>query len=386
MGTADYPCLSDDGQWMLYMLEEKEGENSIRTVRLMNISDGTEKEIFRPGNNKGLPPFEEAALTLGTKPPLLSGDGKTAVFTLSLGEPANILDHYLGVVEIDTSELTLHSFPMDSLEGKDWGALDLLSQEWERVSNYAISRDGNRIACAVKGHLGPRKYGNPSGIILIDRTEKKQRTLLAPELIEREWNWSKFPRQPLTGGGWAFCLSGNGKKIIFGAQNSTEKTDYDLYSAEWDSSEINRITDFQDRWFSQADTDYEGSKVVFYYSGKKKHGIGTYMILIESSELSFLQSPSSSQIEFYDMSENGQKLIYKEVYDGRMLSLNTDKDELLFDAQTSGYASGIFPMDFPRFPSFWMPEILNSNAERILLIGPPQGRETPEIYILEKKR
>lgn len=382
--TVSYPCLSDDGLSMLYILEETDGEQTTRSVRLMSIDDGKEKEIFRSGTASGLSPFEEAPLILGSKPPILSGNGKIALFSLSLGKPANILDHYLGVVDIDTSNFTLVSFPIDALEGKDLKSLGFTTHEWERVANYSISKEGGRIACVVKGHIGPRKYGAPSGIVLIDNRTKEQRTILAPEMSDGEWKWIKTPRRPLSGGGWAFCMSGNGNKIIFGAQSSSEKTDYDLYITDWDANEMKKLTDFHDRWFSQADVDQEGNKIVFYYTGKKKQGIGTYLILPQSNELKYLRTGSAVPIEFFDMSGNGRVLLFKEIYDGKMFELEMNKDEIIFDPQTPGYASGVFPMDFPRFPAFWMPNIVSHEADKVLLVGPPQGRETPEIYILER--
>jgi Tol biopolymer transport system component len=382
--TVSYPCLSDDGSRMLYILEETDGEQTTRSVRLMNIDDGREKEIFRSGKDNGLPPYEEASLILGSKPPILSGNGKFALFSLSLGEPANILDHYLGIVDTDKSDFILLNFPLDALKGKDMKSLGFATHEWERVANYSISEDGERIACVVKGHIGPRKYGDPSGIVFIDNKTKEQRTILAPDMIDGEWKWTKTPRRPLSGGGWAFCMSGNGEKIVFGAQSSSEKTDYDLYITDWDAKEIKKLTDFHDRWFSQADVDQEGNKIIFYYTGKKKQGIGTYLILPQSNELKYLQTGSGVHVEFFDMSGNGKMLLFKEIYDGRMLELEMNKDVVIFDPQTPGYASGVFPMDFPRFPAFWMPKIVSLEADKVLLVGPPQGRETPEIYILER--
>ncbi|GAH49455.1 unnamed protein product, partial [marine sediment metagenome] len=58
------------------------------------------------------------------------------------------------------------------------------------------------------------------------------------------------------------------------------------------------------------------------------------------------------------------------------------KEMIAFDNQTPGYKSGLIPMDFPRLPAFWGPKIMSFKGDRILLIGPPEGKETPEIYLL----
>ncbi|MGB2844169.1 MAG: hypothetical protein WBC02_04895, partial [Candidatus Aminicenantaceae bacterium] len=248
-----YPCLSEDGRWMLYIMEIKNGKETTNAVRLMNVNSGKERELFRDGENTAPTPYEEISLTIGTKPPVLSGDGSVAVFSLSLSEPAFILDHYLAVVNTDGTNFRIINFPFDVLKGKDLKSLDFTSSDWERVSNYTISSDGTRIVCVVKGHLGPRRYGSPSGIVLLDILSKKQRTILAPDFNGSEWTWSSIPRRPLSGGGWAFSLSGNGQWLLFGAQSSEDKNDYNLYITDWNGKEITRLTDFHDRWFSLAD-------------------------------------------------------------------------------------------------------------------------------------
>jgi Tol biopolymer transport system component len=185
----------------------------------------------------------------------------------------------LAVVNIDGTNFRVISFPIKTLEGKNLKSLEFTSGDWERLSNYAVSSDGKRIACVLKGHLGPRRYGNPGGIVLLDASTQKQRTILAPDFERDEWEWPSFPRRPLIGGGWAFALSGNGQKIVFGAQSSAEKTDYDLYVVNWDGEVIRKITDFHDRWFSLADISHDGEKIVFFYNGRKKQGIGTIFSL-----------------------------------------------------------------------------------------------------------
>jgi len=380
--VVHFPSLSDDGRWMLYILEIKDGESSIKTLKVMNTENEKEVELFRSGTHKAPAPFQKVTLAMGSKPPVLSGNGRQAVFSLSLGEPANILDHYLGVINTDGTDLRIFSFPIDVLEGKDVKSLDFSSREWERVSNYTVSSDGNRIACVLKGHLGPRRYGHPSGIIFLDTVNRKQRTILAPIFSGEEWIWSSLPRRPLTGGGWALCMSGDGSKVLLGAQSSEDINDYDLYIGNWEGQEMRRITDFHDRWFSQADMSQAGEKVVFFYNGSKKRGIGTYACNSDGSGLEYLESKAMPRIEFHDLSGNGRYLFFKHIYTGMIRDLQNGREIVAFDERTPGYASGLVPMDFPRTPAFWGPKIVSFSGDRILLFGYPQGKTTPEIYML----
>jgi len=380
--VVHYPCLSDDGRWMLYTIEIKDEEETIKAVKVMNVGDRKERELFRDGEKKARAPFEDISLLVGSKPPVLSGNGRVAVFSLSLGEPANILDHYLAVVNTDGTNFRIIPFPIKALEGKDLKSLEFTGGDWERVSNYAVSGDGKRIACMLKGHLGPIRYGNAGGIVLLDVSTKKQRTILAPDFEGNEWKWPSFPRRPLIGGGWAFALSGNGQKIVFGAQSSTEKIDYDLYVVNWDGKEMRRITDFHDRWFSLADINRGGDKIVFFYNGRKKQGMGTYSVNGNGKELKHIKSRLAPRVELFDMSGDGQYILFKHIYKGMILNLNTGLEMVAFDESTPGYAKGLTPMDFPRIPAFWSPKIISLKGDRALLVGPPQGKETPEIYML----
>jgi len=380
--VVHYPSLGDDGRWLVYILEIKDGESSIKTLRVMNTENGKEMELFRSEKNKAPTPFQNIPLVVGSKPPVISGNGRVVVFSLSLGQPTNILDHFLGIINTDGTDFRIISFPIEALKGKDLKILDFTSHEWERVSNYAVSNDGKRLACVLKGHLGPRRYGNPSGIVFLDTLNGKQRTILAPDFNEKEWIWSSIPRRPLTGGGWAFCMSGDGQKVVFGAQSSEEINDYDLYIVNWDGTEMRRITDFQDRWFSQADMSHISEEVVFFYNGSKKYGIGTYACHPDGSRLKYLESKTANRVEFYDFSGNGRYVFFKHVYTGMILDLQNGRESVAFDERTPGYASGLIPMDFPRIPAFWGPKIVSFSGDRILLFGYPQGKTTPEIYML----
>lgn len=378
-----YPSLSDDGRKMLYVLQVKEEDKSTEAIMLLDVENGKEKELFRSGTLTAPAPHTGTPLMVGSKPPLISGNGRVAVFSLSLGEPENNLDHFLCVVQTETAESKIFSFPIEALKGKDLNSLEFESPNWERVSNYAVDKLGIRIACLLKGHLGPRRYGDPSGIILLDAPSGKQKTILAPEWKGTEWEWPDFPRCPLLGGGWAFCLSGDGTMLLFGAQSSEEKTDYDLYALQWSGEKMNKITDFNDRWFSLADISDDGKKVVFFYNGRKKQGMGTYLVHTDGSGLKYLESKLAPRIELFDMSGDGRTILYKNVYKGMALDLDTGKERVAFDEKTPGYQKGLMPMDFPRIPAFWGPRIMSFKGDRVLLVGPPEGKDAPEIYMLQ---
>jgi Tol biopolymer transport system component len=380
--SVHFPCLSDDGQRMVYVLEVDNGGEITKSIRLMNIDTGEETELFQDRKWAAPNPYEDISLLVGTKPPMLSGNGRLAVFVLSLDQPENILDHYLAIINTDGTGFKIIPFPMEPLRGKDWKALDFKGNEWERISNYAVNYEGNRVACVMKGYLGPIRYGNASAIILVDTQSGEQKTILDPDFNGQQWEWTSLPSRPLLGGGWAFGMSGSGDRILFGAQSSDDTLDYDLYLSDWEGTQIKKITDFHDRWFSLAELSQNGKKVVFFYTGKKSQGIGTYVVDSEGFELEYLKSRLSPKIEYYDLSGNGQYILYKQIYDGLLLDLETREEGVAFDQKTPGYVSGLIPMDFPRFPAFWGPRIMSHNGERILLAGIPEGKRSPEIYLL----
>jgi Tol biopolymer transport system component len=380
--TAKYPCLSSDGQKMLYTLEIKENDEETKAIKFMNLEDGTETELFRDGTQPGPSPYEGSFVQVGSKPPVLSGNGKTAAFTLSVDGSLNLKDHFLAVMPTDGSGIWITSFPIQSLEGVDLKSSEFESGDWERVASYSISADGTRIVCLMKGHLGPRRLGSASGIILLDVAAKKQTTLLAPEFKTEGWIWTSFPRQPSTGGGWAFCMSEDGRTLVFGAQTSDDPNDYDLYTAQWTSREIRRLTDFSDRWFSLADITQDGQAIFFFYTGQKQQGIGTYRINRDGTGLTYLKSRITPRVDFCDVSGDGRFVLYKNIYQGKRLDLRTGEEIVAFSDKMRGYVQGSLPMDLPQFPSFWRPQIINVSGNRILLIGPPQGKDSPEIYLL----
>jgi hypothetical protein len=367
---------------MLYILEIKSETKTSKAVRFLEIETGAEQELFRDRTLKAPEPFQDTDLLVGSKPPVLSGNGQVAAFCLSLDQPASILDHYMAVINTDGTNLRIFSLPIEALKGKDSEKLKFQTAEWERVSNYALNDDGCFAACAVKGHLGPIRYGNASGIILLNTSSSKQKTIIAPDFNGQEWVWTSPPFRPLTGGGWAFAISGSGQRILFGAQSSENRTDYDLYITDREGKEKKRITDFHDRWFSQADLDQQGKHVVFYYTGKKKMGIGSYLVKTDGSGLRYLRSKAAPRIEFFDMSSNGRYILFKHVYAGILMDLHTGLERIAFDENAKGYVHGLVPMDFPRFPSFWAPKIMSQSGKYALAVVPPPGKDTPEIYLL----
>jgi hypothetical protein len=377
-----FSSISGNGLYAIYTLDIISGTGSKKSLRRIELNTGKEVEIFTEGETKtgGLPGRGE--LLLGSKPPLLNGDGSRAFFLLSMGNPDNLIDHVLAIANPGRPEIETLQFRMAALEGEDIKAAGFRSANWERISNFAVSTDGTRIALALKGHLGPLRYGNCSGIILLDLKAKKQRTILTPEFKNEGWTWSSFPSNPLLGGGWAFALSGNGEKVLFGARSSEDKTDYDLYVADWNSGNIKKITDFSDRWFSLADMDFDGKEAVFYYNGEKKQGIGTYRINTDGSEMRILMSPSQPRIELVGMAGNGSLIYYKNVYQGMVLDLKKGEESILFDERVPGYVRGVIPMDFPQVPAFCTPKIASLNGDRILLAGPPLDRQSFELYLL----
>jgi len=166
--AVKHPCLSRDGRRMLYMTEPPVGEDAEKTIRIMDLYNGKEKELFRDNQRQAPEPYAESMLVIGTKPPLLSGDGETAVFVLGMSEPHGIMDHFMAVADLEEPSIKIISFSIPTLEKKDLHSLEFDSADWERISHYALSDNGDRLACVVKGHLGPQRYGYASGIVLMD--------------------------------------------------------------------------------------------------------------------------------------------------------------------------------------------------------------------------
>ena len=82
------------------------------------------------------------------------------------------------------------------------------------------------------------------------------------------------------------------------------------------------------------------------------------------------------------MSGNGRYILHKHIYDGIVLDLDTGEEGVAFDQNTPGFVSGLVPMDFPQFPAFWEPRIMSQSGTRIILAGIPEGKGSPEFYLL----
>ncbi len=111
--------------------------------------------------------------------------------------------------------------------------------------------------------------------------------------------------------------------------------------------------------------------------------MGTYVMNTDGSGLKHLKSEVAPRIEFFDLSGNGRILLYKHIYTGMMLDLQTGREKVAFDQDTPGYIKGLIPMDFPQIPAFWGARIMSFTGDRALLVGPPLGKEMPEIYLLQ---
>jgi hypothetical protein len=65
-----------------------------------------------------------------------------------------------------------------------------------------------------------------------------------------------------------------------------------------------------------------------------------------------------------------------------VMDLKNKREEIIFNPQTPGYAgTGESFMDFPYFPSFWNPRIMNK--ERVIITGIPEGGVSREFYLLK---
>lgn len=374
--------ISGNGRAVIYILEMKTGSNTVKSVRFLRLDSGQDVELFSEPGHSLRKPFGKGKLLVGSKPPLLSGDGQTALFLLSLGEPDNMPDHFLARVNTSDRKTEILSFPNEGLKGVDSRELGFHDSNWERISAVAINEEGNRIALSVKGHMGPRRFGSCSGIILFDLKANTRATALGPVFGDDTWNWSAYPRKPLLGGGWAFALSGDGEKLVFGAQSGDDKTDYDLYVMNWSGHGMKRITRFSDRWFSMADIDFNGNRVVFFYNGTKEQGIGTYQVMSDGSGLQKIISSSTPRIEFYGFAGKSPRLFYKNVYRGMMLDLSNGQEYVVLDSRVPGYVGNVIPMDFPRVPAFCTPQGVSYDGRRVLVSGPPTGRQSAELYLL----
>jgi len=383
------PSISDDGQIIVYQEEIRDtatdtGETLVTRFIKRIMADGSGEEVlFRDSTAHAPHPYEQAFLVVGTKPPLVSGDGQTVVFSLSTTAPEEMADHFLGIMKTDGSGLLVVEYLNEALSSIDWKRHKCSSQMWERIVTYDISDDGQTIACVVRGHFGPVAYGVPGGIIIMNGEGVGQRTFLAPRLIHGQWTWEGFPRKPLVGGGWSFALSGDGTVLLCGGQSSDAASDYDLYLMDCERNEFRRLTHFSDRLFNLGDISDDGKRVSFFYSGTKGEGAGTYRIDADGTNLSRCSSRQVARLDGDDMSGDGSWLVFQGVMSGWALDLNLDQEILLFDSGTPGFVRSGLEMDFPSYPSFWGPRFLSRDGRTILLSGVPVGKDEAELHVLQ---
>ncbi len=381
-----YPSISNDGFNLLYYAETRDPsdlQEKTGAIKIITTDGAEERALFVDNTLRAPAPYNEFYLVCGTRPPQLSGDGSTAVFSLSVLDPISLEDHYVGITNTDGSGFRVLEIKNKALTMQDWTEKGFKDDTWERISNYAVSNDGKRLVLVVKGHRGPRKFGFPSAIVAMLSDGSDQRTLIAPEFEKDGWVWSSFPRKPYTEGGWAFDFSGNGEKVLFGAQSSPDTDDYDLYISDWKEGGLKKITDFQDRYFTMADLSDDGERVVFFYSGKKKSGIGTYAANADGSGLTYVQAKAGGWFVLYeDVDATGHMIVARHKYFGFVVNLDRNEEKVVLNPSVPGYVSANESfMDFPYFPSFWNPNIMARNA--LVVTGIPEGRMTREFYLLE---
>jgi hypothetical protein len=385
--VVKYPSLSNDGQRLLYIseiIDPSASEKRVLSVRIINTDGTQERVLFADKTIKAPYPQDKSYLFCGTRPPQLSGDGTKAVFSLSIKNPVLMEDHYLGVINTDGTGLTVYDLKNEKMPGFNWQQKGFKDDAWRRISNYSMSDDGRKLVLLVKGHHGPRKFGFPSAILVMNADGRNQRTLFSPDFGKEGWEWRSYPSKPCTEGGWAFAFSGDGKRILFGARSSAAKDDFDLYLMNWDGSGLSRVTDFKDRFFTLADISNDGQRIIFFYAGKKHQGPGTYLINSDGTGLKYLRSKFADRIDFEDMDPNGNRILYRHKYFGIAMDLDITNEVVVLRPGMPGYAgSNETFMDFPYFPSFWNASIMTEN--KAIITGTPQGRSWREFYLLKLK-
>lgn len=379
-----YPSMDTKGKIVAYRHETigTAGEK-IASIRVVKTDDPSSRILFVDGKFKAPPPFEDQFLLCGTKPPLISGNGQKVIFSLSLGKPPFLEDHYLGVVNTDGSDLRVIAIKNEEMARNDWKRWGFIDETWRSISQYRISNDGKQIACLVKGHRGARDLSMPSGIVMVQSDGSKQKTLLTPRLGKKGWFWEGFPRRPFTGGGWVFDLSGDGKRVVFGAQSSQGKDDYDLYQINSLGKEVKKITDLKDRWLVRGDISDNGRTISFFYSGKKLQGMGTYVIGFgNKGGPLLLRSQLTDRVDFEEMSGNGKRIFHRVMGKGLAFIEANGKESMIFLEKRRGSFGLNGEATFPYFPSFWNPRFISQMGDMILLEAIPHGKDRRELFLL----
>ncbi|GEM_PF-1058732 len=383
-GVARYPSIDEAGRLLLYIQEVKDKKDPLRvnrSLKILRIKDGGEKVLFTDGRFNAPHPYK-GALILGSKPPLLSGDGKKCAFTLTLPSPFPYPDHFLGIMDTDEGALKVIELKIEALRSTNWKEMGFEGDSWARVASYAISRDGNRIACLVKGDMGKGRFGYPSGIVLVETENLTTKTLLAPQLKGGKWRWEGYPRNPLLGGEWIFDITPDGELILFGAQTSPKEGDYDLYFIKHDGSGLKRLTYFHDPYFVLGHMDGSANQLILFYAGKSLEGIGTYLLDLRTGGISYLRSRTGARLDYEGVSGDGRYIFYCANGRGMRYKVKGGEEEVIFSPQTPGYARSGLPMTFPPYPAYFAPKISSFSGEQVLIVGTPKGKGHTEIYLV----
>jgi hypothetical protein len=382
--TVMYPSMDAAGKTVVYRQETLDPKGQkIVSIRLVRIEDLSKKILFVDGSVNAPPPHEGRALVCGTKPPVISGDGSTVAFTLTLGSPDFVDDHYLAVIKTDGTGLQILPVKNQTLVGKDLDRWDFEDDSWRTISQYRISNDGRHVACLVKGHMGAREISMPSGILIVASDGTATKTLLTPELQRKGWHWVDSPSRPFTGGGWIFDFSGNGKKVLFGARSSKVEESYDVYTMDADGGGIERLTNIEDRWFVRGDISDDGTIVCLYYSGGKLNGTGTYVAGFGSDDLRRLRSEITDRVDFEEMTGDGTRIFYRILGAGLAVQKADGSEYLILDERRMAPQGLKNPLDYPYFPSFWNPSFVSVDGGRMILEGVPTGKDRREFFLFQ---
>jgi hypothetical protein len=379
-----YPSMDREGHMVVYRSEKVDTKGEKRSsVEVISPGDKKPKLLFEEGRVRAPKPMDGHFLILGTKPPVISGDGKKVVFSLSLGAPLFIDDHYLGVVNTDGTDFRVIEIVNEEIKKGDFEKWGFTDNKWRTISQYRITDDGKTIACLVKGHMGGRKVSTTSAIVLVSSDGSSQKTLIAPRLEGEGWVWDGYPRNPFLGGGWIFDLTGDGKGLIFGAQSGPERTDYDIYFMEIDGKKIKKLTDIKDRWFVRGAISSDGKVFCFFYSGKKLNGIGTYILDSGMDKPIYLRSRIIDRVSFEAISGNGKRVFYRASEGGLAFTDLVNGNEGLIKQEGLNGPNGLREeVSFPSIPSFWSPRFVSMRGDKLLLEAYLGTKDKKEIFLL----
>jgi hypothetical protein len=153
--VVKYPSISNNGQKLLYLSESRDlvdPDKIIKSIKVINVNGTEEKVLFTDKvkkapppypESKAPPPYPESYLVCGTRPPLLSADGSKAFFALSIKEPLQLNDHYLGVINTDGTGFKVFALRNGALASLDWQKKGFKDDTWNRISNNSVSPVGS---------------------------------------------------------------------------------------------------------------------------------------------------------------------------------------------------------------------------------------------------